>query len=193
MAKYSEAITERIVQLIEEDMYTLSEICKAVGINRKTLYQWRTTKPEFGEAIDEAMRNRDEMLLLTARMSLKKKLEGYTLVEEKLIYEPSKSNPTEMILKKKIVKKKEVAPDNRAIKMVIERAEKNEVAEEKPRENPFVVNVIDRETKQDLEELWERRNEIAERNLPAGKGCNKNAPVSPGMQPERTGTIKVTQ
>lgn len=86
MAKYTERLVERIISFIEEDTYSISEICNALNINRKTFYEWRKTKPEFNEAVERAIECRDDKLLMVARNSLKKKLEGYTLTETRYIH-----------------------------------------------------------------------------------------------------------
>lgn len=126
MAKYTEKLVKEIVAFIEQDMYTVSEICHMFRITRKTFYQWKNTKPKFSQEIDAAMERRDETLVAIARSSLKKKLEGYTLTEVKETYVPSKSNPAHLILKTRVEKKKEYAPDNRCIQLVLERNDKKE-------------------------------------------------------------------
>ncbi|MBB4034526.1 transposase-like protein, partial [Dysgonomonas hofstadii] len=52
--KYSERLVDKIVKLIEEDRYTITEICRAFKLNTKTFYEWKKTKPEFRKAIEEA-------------------------------------------------------------------------------------------------------------------------------------------
>lgn len=74
MAKYSEKLVEKIVSLIEEDAYTITDICAILNISRKTFYGWRESKPEFDKAVEEATEVREEKLLVKARESLKKKL-----------------------------------------------------------------------------------------------------------------------
>lgn len=128
MAKYTEKLAKEIIRFIEQDIYTISEICSMLRINRKTFYEWKNTKPDFKQEVDAAMERRNEALVAIARSSLRKKLEGYTLTEVKEVYEPSKGNPTQMILKSRVEKKKEYAPDNRCIQMVLER---HAMAEEK--------------------------------------------------------------
>lgn len=126
MAKYTEKLAKEIVKFIEQDIYTISEICNMFRINRKTFYEWKKTKPEFNHEVESALERREEVLVVIARSSLKKKLEGYTLTEIKETYEPSKGNPAHLILKSRVEKKKEYAPDNRCIQMVLERNEKKE-------------------------------------------------------------------
>ncbi|NDV77905.1 phBC6A51 family helix-turn-helix protein [Dysgonomonas sp. 511] len=160
MAKFTTKLAERILEMIEHDMYTVAEICRATGINRKTFYEWKNTKPEFCAAVEDAVERRDEALVMLARMSLKKKLEGYTLTEERLYYEPSKGNPQEMVLKKKVVKKKEVMPDHHTIKLALERENKKAKTSEANEDlyaKPTEIGVVDEETKMELEDFVSRR------------------------------------
>ncbi|MDR1121460.1 MAG: hypothetical protein LBM08_11140 [Dysgonamonadaceae bacterium] len=119
--KYSDRLVERIVGLIETDMYTVSEICNAVGIDRKTFYEWKNGKPEFRKAVEEAADRCDELLVRMARISLKQRLEGYMVTEERIVCEPSRSNPSEWIDKSRVIKHKQYPPDLRAIQWVLER------------------------------------------------------------------------
>ncbi len=121
MAKYNERLIEKITTLIEEDTYSISEICALTGISRKTFYQWKDSKPDFAKALRKATENRDEQLSIKARRSLKKKLDGYTLTEIKTTYIPDANNPSELKIKSRIVKEKEYAPDTSSIKLVIAR------------------------------------------------------------------------
>ncbi|MFV0330128.1 MAG: hypothetical protein ACK5KL_09970 [Dysgonomonas sp.] len=119
MAKYTDRLVEKIVSLIEEDTFSISEICSMLKISRKSFYEWKDTKPEFKEAIEKATEHRDDKLLMTARRSLKRKLEGYTLSETRTTYVPDKDNPEKLILKSKVVRQKEYAPDTHAIKLIL--------------------------------------------------------------------------
>lgn len=123
MTKFTEKLQEKIVSFIEEDTYSVSEICYMLKINRKTFYEWKRDKPEFREAVGQAMERRDDKLLIIARNSLKKKLEGYTLTEIRTTYVPDKNDPDKLILKSKIVRQKEYAPDTHAIKLTLSRNE----------------------------------------------------------------------
>ena len=58
MGKYTQKLVEKISSLIEEDNYTITEICRIVGISRNVFYEWRTTKPEFSEALNQAFEAR---------------------------------------------------------------------------------------------------------------------------------------
>ncbi|MBB4035726.1 hypothetical protein GGR21_001621 [Dysgonomonas hofstadii] len=143
MAKYTEELVSEIISLIESDIYTVKELCMVARISRETYYQWLDTKPEFKKAVDEAMRQRDEMLVSIARASLRKKLEGYTLEEEKVVYEPAKSNPHVQIEKSRVVKKKQYPPNLAAIKYVLEQEEKRKEKEaaEKPKLRQQIIYV----------------------------------------------------
>lgn len=125
MIKYSEELVEKIVKLIEEDAFTITAICEALHITRKSFYQWRRDKPEFDRAIDEAMEHREDNLVELAHSALKKRLEGYEVTEERIIYVPDEENPEEMKVKSKVVRTRKVGPSMAAIRFVLERAQFN--------------------------------------------------------------------
>lgn len=155
MAKYTERLAEKIVSLIEEDTYSITEICKHLKITRKSFYEWRDKKPEFRKAIEAAMESRDEALAITARRSLKKKLEGYTLTEIRTTYVPDKDNPDKLVLKTRVVRQKEYAPDTHAIRLVLSHNETKE-EEKKEHSQPLTIIVQDPKTKDSLNELREK-------------------------------------
>ncbi|MBS5978447.1 MAG: hypothetical protein KIB51_01730 [Dysgonomonas mossii] len=155
MAKYTERLAEKIVSLIEEDTFSITEICKHLKITRKSFYEWRDKKPEFRKAIEAAMESRDETLAITARRSLKKKLEGYTLTEIRTTYVPDKENPDKLVLKTRVVRQKEYAPDTHAIKLVLSHNETKE-EENKEQSQPLTIIVQDPKTKDSLNELREK-------------------------------------
>lgn len=76
--KYNEKMVKKITDLIESDDYTISEICKRVGIHDCTYYEWQAdeTKPEFSDAIKKAQENRLEVFRQAARRGLRILLEG---------------------------------------------------------------------------------------------------------------------
>lgn len=158
MAKYNEKTVEKVVSLIEEGIYSITDICEILHMSRKTFYSWRDSKPEFRKAIEDAMELCEEKLLAKARQSLQKKLEGYTLTETKLKYIPDDENPTELKLKEKVVKIKEYAPDNRTIKMVLDRNTLNKNGDESTDKMgaPLQIFVRDENTKNQLEILQKR-------------------------------------
>jgi len=129
MAKYSEKLVMQIVELIEQDMFTVSEICNIMQISRRAFYDWTDNKPEFKEAIEKAREHCEEKLLMNARLAMQKKIEGYTLTETITTYMPDDDDPTQLRIKKKVVKTKEYPPNSVNVNRVIERADKQ--AEEK--------------------------------------------------------------
>ena len=76
--KYNEKMVKRITDLIESDDYTVSEICKRVGIGESTYYEWQAdeNKTEFAEAIKKAQEKRLEVFRMAARRGLRMLLEG---------------------------------------------------------------------------------------------------------------------
>jgi len=174
MAKYTERLAEKIVSLIEEDTYSITEICKHLKITRKSFYEWRDKKPEFRRAIEAAIESRDETLAITARRSLKKKLEGYTLTEIRTTYVPDKENPDKLVLKTRVVRQKEYAPDTHAIRLVLSHNETKE-EENKEHSQPLTIIVQDPKTRDSLNEL---REKLMNNNVPVEKKIEKEEFIS---------------
>lgn len=166
MAKYTQRLADEICHYIETDFYSVSDICSMFNISRKTFYQWKDTKDDFREALDMAYRVRDESLLTIARSSLRKKIEGYTSTEERCVYVPSKSDPDELVLKSKTVKKKDCMPDMQTLKMALDRLERKEIKEEVNDTPPTIVYVQDEHTAEQIR--------ILRRNNGESGGANKN-------------------
>ncbi|MBS5908269.1 MAG: hypothetical protein KIC84_13700 [Dysgonomonas mossii] len=179
MAKYTEKLAEKIVSLIEEDTYSITEICKHLKITRKSFYEWRDKKPEFRKAIEVAIESRDETLAITARRSLKKKLEGYTLTEVRTTYVPDKENPDKLVLKTRVVRQKEYAPDTHAIRLVLSHNETKE-EENKEHSQPLTIIVQDPKTRDSLNEL---REKLMNNNVPFEKKIEKEEFVSEPTEP----------
>ena len=174
MAKYTERLAEKIVSLIEEDTFSITEICKHLKITRKSFYEWRDKKPEFRRAIEAAIESRDETLAITARRSLKKKLEGYTLTEIRTTYVPDKENPDKLVLKTRVVRQKEYAPDTHAIRLVLSHNETKE-EENKEHSQPLTIIVQDPKTRDSLNEL---REKLMNNNVPVEKKIEKEEFIS---------------
>jgi len=155
MSKFTEKLQKEIVSLIEADTYSITEICSQLKISRKSFYEWQDTKPEFREAIQKAKEQREDKLLMTARRSLKKKLEGYTLTEIRTTYIPDKNNPDKLVLKSKIVREREFAPDTQAIKLVLTRNDARHTEEEEKKETPWNIIVRSQESADQLTQLRE--------------------------------------
>jgi AcrR family transcriptional regulator len=123
MAKYGAELTEKIVDLIEDEFFTVSQVCKATGISRQTFYFWMDTKDDFRREIEQAMARREAEMMTMVQASLKKKLEGYYTTVEKDIYVPNEYTG-EVVFKQKTITKKECPPDLRTIKMLLDRQDK---------------------------------------------------------------------
>ncbi|MDR1502243.1 MAG: hypothetical protein LBT43_07300 [Prevotella sp.] len=121
MAKYSEELMDKVVFLIEEEFYTTTQVCKALGFSRQAYYSWMDTKPGFRKEIDMAVSRRNEAMQTMMQAALKKKLEGYMTTVEKNIYVPDERNPDKLVFKSKVIIKKECPPDLRTIKMLLDR------------------------------------------------------------------------
>ncbi|MDR0823598.1 MAG: helix-turn-helix domain-containing protein, partial [Prevotella sp.] len=124
MSKYNEELAEQILSYIEDDTYSISEICEILNISRKTFYEWQNIKPEFRKAVKEAKECFDEKLEATARRSLMRKINNYNLIDIYKTYVPDPNDPDELILASKVVRNREYAPDIQAIKLVLARYDK---------------------------------------------------------------------
>ncbi|MDR1716238.1 MAG: helix-turn-helix domain-containing protein [Prevotella sp.] len=125
MAKYCEESVEKIVSLIEDDFCSVAEICRVMGISRKTFYSWKDTKPELAREITNAENRREERTRQMLYSSLKKRLDGYIMVEEKEIYLPDANNPEGVSLQSKTIKRKNCLPDLRTIKLLLDRQDRS--------------------------------------------------------------------
>lgn len=137
--KYSERLVEKIVRLIEEDLYTINEICAALKINSKTFYEWKKTKPEFRKAIEEAEDRRDDEFAALARHSLRDQLEGYIETTERIVYEDDGWGVEK--IKSRVVTKRKRAPKQQILKLVLERHDRKKEKQkaETPDHKPIVL------------------------------------------------------
>ena len=124
MTKYNTELTEKIVNLIEDEFFTVSQVCKATGISRETFYCWMNTRGDFRREVEQAVAHREAELMTMVQASLKKKLEGYYTTVEKDIY-VSDEHTGKIIFKQKTITKKECPPDLRTIKMLLDRQDKS--------------------------------------------------------------------
>ncbi|MDR1181711.1 MAG: hypothetical protein LBL13_07015 [Bacteroidales bacterium] len=90
--RYDKTIVKRICELIEKDSYTVSEICKTVGIADSTYYKWANDHVEFSDGIKKARNKFDENIVAEAKRSLKKLVNGYSYEETKIVYIEGKPN-----------------------------------------------------------------------------------------------------
>lgn len=119
MAKFSKKTVERIVGLIKSDTYTIAEICRQVGITPKTYHQWVNDYPDFADAIEQAKDERMQAMVIEAKKSLMKKIQGYDVAETKVVTVPGtkkdeKGNP-KPIIKEQTTTKKHIQADTAAI------------------------------------------------------------------------------
>lgn len=158
MAKYTEKLVEKIASLIEEDTYSISEICTALRISRKTFYEWKSEKPDFAKAVEDAENRRDDSLVAAARRSLRTKVEGYTLTEVKETYVLDDEIDGAVKLQKRLVTRKQYAPDTASVRLVLEREDTRREKKEKGASHrpPMMIVVKDQETKEVVEKLREK-------------------------------------
>ena len=126
MEKYTEQLGKKIADAIEQDEYTLGEICAMHNISRKTFYQWARKYSDFKEMIDDARAGRDERLAQKARKILKQRLEhGYTVTTTRYKYAVDEYG--EIYLTGKTVTMKEYSADEKTLKMAM--AKEGEIEE----------------------------------------------------------------
>ncbi|MDR1715387.1 MAG: helix-turn-helix domain-containing protein [Prevotella sp.] len=150
--KYKEKTASEIIRMIEQDLCSISEICKSFKISRKTFYEWKKSKPEFKEAVEEAIDHREDVMIASARIGLKQLLEGYVQKKEKITYVPDKNDPANDVEKCRVVEKKFCPPSIRAIKYVLDREERKREKQqlESWEKRPLVIEVQDEETRRQL-------------------------------------------
>lgn len=128
MAKYSEEIKKRIVELVEEGEFTMREICKSVGVHQNTVILWKKNKVEFREAIKEAEKKQYKNLGEIAKSSLIKLLKGFEYEEITQEGVTDKSG----VLKVKSVRKvkKYVPPQTTAVIFTLKKVDKENFGDE---------------------------------------------------------------
>lgn len=120
MAKYSKKITDKICALIKKDSYTIAEICIKVGISERSYYDWHNKYAEFADAIKKAEDEFYSFMIVEARKSLVKKIQGYTVQEKKTVTVDSGKKNEEtgkpvVKVKEHTVVEKHIQPDTAAI------------------------------------------------------------------------------
>jgi len=120
MAKYGKKIVKKICELIESDSYTIAEICSMSGIHHDTYYEWIKNKPEFAEAIARAREQFNDLLIKEAKNSLRKKVTGYEVEENRTTYvENQKDANGKPKIKEQVRIKKHIQADTFAIQFVL--------------------------------------------------------------------------
>ena len=119
MAKFSKKTVDKIVGLVKSDTYTIAEVCRQVGITPKTYHAWINDYPDFADALERARDERLQMMVIEAKKSLMKKIQGYDVTETKVVTVPGsqkdeRGNP-KPIIKEQTTTKKHIQPDTAAI------------------------------------------------------------------------------
>ncbi len=156
MAKYTEKLGKQIAEAIEQDEYTLSEICSIHNISRKTFYQWMIKYPDFEEMVENARLERDERLAQKARQILRQRVEqGHTVTTTR--YKYALDEYGELYLAGKTVTVKEYAPDEKTLKMAIS---KESDISNKEKKNLAELKEKERILQEELEyQLWKEEEE----------------------------------
>ena len=120
MAKYNKKRVLQICSLIKEDSYTVAEICLKSGISESTYFEWKAKKPEFSEAVKKAEEDFYSYMVVEARKSLVKKIQGYVVQEKKTVTVDSGKKNEEtgkpvVKVKEHTVIEKHIQPDTAAI------------------------------------------------------------------------------
>ncbi|TFD96799.1 hypothetical protein E2605_08245 [Dysgonomonas capnocytophagoides] len=156
MAKYTEKLGKQIAEAIEQDEYTLGEICSIHNISRKTFYQWMIKYPDFEEMVENARLERDERLAQKARQILRQRVEqGHTVTRTRYKYAVDEYG--ELYLAGKTVTVKEYAPDEKTLKMAIS---KESDISNKEKKNLAELKEKERILQEELEyQLWKEEEE----------------------------------
>lgn len=85
MSKYNKEIVDRMCGMLSTDSFTITEVCKAVGISEETFHTWKREKAEFSDALKKARDRFDEYVLSEAKKSLVKLVQGYTVQEKRTV------------------------------------------------------------------------------------------------------------
>lgn len=162
MGKFNNTLADKIVTLVEEDNYTITEICRIVGISRKVFYEWKSTKPDFAEALGQAVEAREEKLKQKARQSMRQKLEGHRQVETKTTYVASKdsNDPYSLVVKEYVVKEKYCVAETSAIVYSLSGGYNESKGRKQSYDpSPLVITVDSEKTKRDMERLQRNLSE----------------------------------
>ncbi len=162
MGKFNQLFIEKVVTLIEEDNYTMTDICRIMGVSRKMFYQWKSSKPKFAEAVNGAVQARGEKLRQKARQAMRKKLDGHKLIETKTTYMMPKDSedPHSLSVKEYVVREKYCVPETSAIVHSLSDGDPLLKGRNNPEEaSPLVITVDKEKTKDDLEMLRNQFNQ----------------------------------
>jgi len=119
MATYNKKTVNKILDYFRSDSYTVTQVCKMVGLTRNTFYDWIHKYPKFKEALDLANEERMEFFVTEAKNSLLKKIQGYTVTETRTTTVPSKEKDKDgkviPRIKEQTSIKKHIQPDTASV------------------------------------------------------------------------------
>lgn len=113
MPKYNKKIVSKICELVKTDSFTVRELCEKVKIAESTYYDWKLNHIEFSEALEKAKDELYDKMLIVAKRSLFKLVEGYTYDEKKTITVNDGNGQPK--IKEQTIIKKTVSPNLGAI------------------------------------------------------------------------------
>lgn len=122
-------IAKEIVHLKATTDLPNYKIAEVLGIHESTYYDWLKTRPEFSKAIKEADEKRLQLMKQKAREMAFKKLEGYTVEEERVEFinkqtviekpDGTKETISKPVPKNKVLTKKHIAASDTLIMYVL--------------------------------------------------------------------------
>lgn len=115
----SEETKPKIIEMLRSDSYNITELCRLCGIDRTTYYAWLEQDPQFAADVKAAKQEFLDSILVDAKVSLRKLVQGYTAEETTVLTIPSekkdiKGNPIPQIKEQKTTKK-HVPPNTGAV------------------------------------------------------------------------------
>jgi len=107
--RFSKEIAEKIIEHRSQGLYTIEEICKKVGIGKRTYHNWRNKNGTFGASLKSAEEEANQCRKEITICSFVKLLQGYDYEETHTEIVPSKTDPTDrtkaVVRVRKIIKK----------------------------------------------------------------------------------------
>lgn len=110
-----------IIELIEKENPTVTELCRRAGITWQTLKNWRRADPAFDEAVEAAECLYLANLKVVVRRALLRKVEGFHYEEERTEYDIGADG--EAVPVRKTVYNRYSPPDARCISMALKNAD----------------------------------------------------------------------
>ena len=151
--KYTKENIDKICRLIEQDSYTVEEICKQVGIAEATYYDWKAHRIEFSEAIKKAEAKRMESLAVDARNSLRKLVNGFTITNTKTKTRVLTNGKTEETTEEEV---KHIEPNTAAVIFALTNSDPDNFKNKQFAENKNTVYNAPELTKEQLDKLVDK-------------------------------------